>query len=486
MAAAARREAGLYLSITSGYRSDAEQAVLWAANPDPKWVAPPGTSLHRYGTELDLGPAGRLRLAGREQRALRLHSQVRAWEPWHFGYARNTGSASVGYGGGSGDGGSAVPSFVPARFHDAIVRASQRWNVGAALLSAQIYAESNFNPFAQSPAGAQGIAQFMPGTAQSMGLENPFDPEQAIDAQAHLMRDLLRRFGSVPLALAAYNAGAGAVEQYGGIPPFAETRAYVAKILGLLGGAGDLTRRADLRGEARGMTVAPIHMRWRQNGATLEDHHAQHPDQERPARRAPDPEAPRRGRGDVASGVPPGEADGGGAAADPQGVLGARRSANGRGEADPAGGGRVHPGRARGPREPRVVVVDASVIAPALSFDEHLLVDRLRARLERERLAAPALIDLEVASAWRGQVRAGRLSAGRAEAAFSDLAALPLERTPHGPLMGRIWELRDNLTVYDASYVALAEALDTILLTGDARIARAPGIQCEVELLTVE
>ena len=163
-----------------------------------------------------------------------------SWEPWHYGYARNTGSASVGYGGASGDGESAVPSFVPARFHDAIVRAAQRWNVGAALLSAQIYAESNFNPFAQSPAGAQGIAQFMPGTAESMGLENPFDPEQAIDAQAHLMRDLLRRFGSVPLALAAYNAGAGAVEQYGGIPPYAETRAYVARILGLLGGAGDL------------------------------------------------------------------------------------------------------------------------------------------------------------------------------------------------------------------------------------------------------
>jgi Transglycosylase SLT domain/D-alanyl-D-alanine carboxypeptidase len=239
MAEAARREAGLYLSITSGYRSDAEQAVLWAANPDPKWVAPPGTSLHRYGTELDLGPpAAYAWLAANSER----FGFIRRYphEPWHFGYARNTGSASVGYGGSSGEGGSAVPSFVPARFHDAIVRASQRWNVGAALLSAQMYAESNFNPFAQSPAGAQGIAQFMPGTAQSMGLENPFDPEEAIDAQAHLMRDLLRRFGSVPLALAAYNAGAGAVEQYGGIPPYAETRAYVAKILGLLGGAGDL------------------------------------------------------------------------------------------------------------------------------------------------------------------------------------------------------------------------------------------------------
>ena len=132
-----------------------------------------------------------------------------------------------------------------------------------------------------------------------------------------------------------------------------------------------------------------------------------------------------------------------------------------------------------------MVVVDASVIAPALTNEEEL-GDRLRARLHRERLVAPALIDLEVASAWRGQVRAGRLSWGRAETAFSDLAALRLERTLHGPLMGRIWALRDNLTAYDASYVSLAESLDTILLSGDERIARAPGIECEVELLTVE
>jgi hypothetical protein len=239
MAAAAHREAGLSLLITSGYRSDAEQAKLFAANPDPKWVARPGESLHRYGTELDLGPPdayGWLAASSGRFGFIRRYS----WEPWHFGYARNTGSTSVGYGGGSGDGRSAVPSFVPPRFHDAIVRAAQRWNVGAALLSAQIYAESNFNPFAQSPAGAQGIAQFMPGTAQALGLQNPFDAEAAIDAQAHLMRDLLRRFGSVPLALAAYNAGAGAVEQYGGIPPYPETRAYVARILGLLGGAGDI------------------------------------------------------------------------------------------------------------------------------------------------------------------------------------------------------------------------------------------------------
>jgi soluble lytic murein transglycosylase-like protein len=121
-----------------------------------------------------------------------------------------------------------------------LARAAQRWNVSAALLAAQIYAESNFNPFAQSPAGAQGIAQFMPGTAAAMGLDDPFDPGPAIDAQAHLMRDLLRRFATVPLALAAYNAGPGAVAGCMCIPPYEETRGYVARILGLLGGAGEL------------------------------------------------------------------------------------------------------------------------------------------------------------------------------------------------------------------------------------------------------
>jgi soluble lytic murein transglycosylase-like protein len=132
-----------------------------------------------------------------------------------------------------------VQSFVPARFAPMIIQAAQRWSVSAHLLAAQLYAESNFNPFARSPAGAEGIAQFMPGTAAAIGLADPFDPDAAINAQAHLMRDLLGRFGSVPLALAAYNAGPGAVAACGCIPPFAETQAYVARILGLLGGAGD-------------------------------------------------------------------------------------------------------------------------------------------------------------------------------------------------------------------------------------------------------
>jgi soluble lytic murein transglycosylase-like protein len=237
MAAAAAAD-GLGLIISSAFRSDAEQARLWAANPDPRWVAPPGKSLHRLATELDLGPAAAYGWLARNAERFGFVQRY-SWEPWHYGYTRNAGSRSVGF--GPGDGQSAIPDFVPERFAGAISRAAQRWNVAAALISAQLYAESNFNPFAQSPAGAQGIAQFMPGTARSYGLSNPYDADAAIDAQAHLMRDLLRRFASVPLALAAYNAGPAPVAACGCVPPYPETRAYVAKILGLLGGAGELT-----------------------------------------------------------------------------------------------------------------------------------------------------------------------------------------------------------------------------------------------------
>jgi hypothetical protein len=244
----AARDAGVTLLISSGYRSDAEQAELFRRHPDPKWVAPPGRSLHRYGTELDLGPpAAYAWLAANGER---FHFVQRyAWEPWHWGYALNPRSTRRPSSAGGGDGSqhdAAVPAFVPDRFAPLLAKAAQRWNVSAALLAAQLYAESNFNPFAQSPAGAQGIAQFMPGTARALGLDDPFDAAQAIDAQAHLMRDLLRRFASVPLALAAYNAGPGAVAECMCIPPYPETRGYVARILGLLGGAGEPVAEAGL------------------------------------------------------------------------------------------------------------------------------------------------------------------------------------------------------------------------------------------------
>jgi hypothetical protein len=250
MAAAAREEAGLFLSINSAFRSDAEQARLFASNPNPKWVAPPGTSLHRYATELDLGPPAAYTWLQENHQRFGFVWRYR-WEPWHYGFGANPRDRQhpARYDQGSweppgGDHGRVkhgLPSFVPPRFHDPIARAALRWNVPMNLLAAQLYAESGFNPFARSPAGADGIAQFMPGTADAYGLDNPFDAQEAIDAQAHLMSDLLREFGGkVALALAGYNAGAGAVERYGGVPPYAETRAYVAKILGLLGGAGDL------------------------------------------------------------------------------------------------------------------------------------------------------------------------------------------------------------------------------------------------------
>jgi hypothetical protein len=231
----AARADGVGLIITSAYRSDAEQAVLFARNPDPRWVAPPGRSLHRLGTELDLGPPaahGWLRV-----NAGRFHFTRRySWEPWHYGYTLNAHSSPPRAADGAG--GSTLPSFVPAAYAPAIARAAQRWNVSATLLAAQLYAESNFNPFAVSGAGAQGIAQFMPGTAAAMGLENPFDADQAIDAQARLMRDLLRRFPAIPLALAAYNAGPTPVAACGCVPANGESPGYVARILGLMAGAG--------------------------------------------------------------------------------------------------------------------------------------------------------------------------------------------------------------------------------------------------------
>jgi len=130
-----------------------------------------------------------------------------------------------------------------------------------------------------------------------------------------------------------------------------------------------------------------------------------------------------------------------------------------------------------------VIVVDASVVVTALG-DDGTDGDATRSRLRNERLAAPHLIDLEVASAWRRLSAAGHLPPRRVELALADLVALRLERVPHGPLLPRCWELRDNLTVYDAAYVALAEALEATLLTADVRMTDAPGCRCPIEVLT--
>jgi predicted nucleic acid-binding protein len=83
----------------------------------------------------------------------------------------------------------------------------------------------------------------------------------------------------------------------------------------------------------------------------------------------------------------------------------------------------------------------------------------------------------------RGRLAGGHLDTRRAELALADLVDIPVQRAPHRPLLARCWELRANLTVYDAAYVALAEALDAVLLTGDARLVKAPGPRCRIELL---
>jgi predicted nucleic acid-binding protein len=129
-----------------------------------------------------------------------------------------------------------------------------------------------------------------------------------------------------------------------------------------------------------------------------------------------------------------------------------------------------------------VVVVDASVLAVALA-DDGPDGDQARARLRGERVILPELADLEVASVLRRQLAAGAVNARRAGLALDDLAALPAQRAPHRPLLARCWELRDNLTIYDAAYVALAEATQATLLTADRRLARAPGPRCPIELL---
>ena len=127
--------------------------------------------------------------------------------------------------------------MVPNKYLNIIENASQANGVPTQVLAALINQESGFNPAAVSPAGAEGIAQIMPSTAKAHGID-PFNPVDAINGAARILGDNLRHFGSIPMALAAYNAGVGAVSEYGGIPPYAETQNYVVNILRQAGMGG--------------------------------------------------------------------------------------------------------------------------------------------------------------------------------------------------------------------------------------------------------
>jgi len=118
------------------------------------------------------------------------------------------------------------------KFRSLIEQAAQRHHLDTALLAAVVHVESGGNPQAVSPAGAQGLTQLIPATAQRFGVRDLFDPAQSLDGAAKYLRGLLGQFGGdVSKALAAYNAGEGNVKKYGGIPPFAETQAYVPAVL---------------------------------------------------------------------------------------------------------------------------------------------------------------------------------------------------------------------------------------------------------------
>jgi predicted nucleic acid-binding protein len=130
-----------------------------------------------------------------------------------------------------------------------------------------------------------------------------------------------------------------------------------------------------------------------------------------------------------------------------------------------------------------VIVVDASVLVNALADDADA-GDLARESIRGQALIAPHLTDIEFLSVLRRQVARGEVLVRRAEFAVRDLLELRMRRAPHAPFADRIWQLRDNLTPYDAAYVAVAEALQVPLLTADRRLAKAPGIRCEVTLLT--
>jgi predicted nucleic acid-binding protein len=129
-----------------------------------------------------------------------------------------------------------------------------------------------------------------------------------------------------------------------------------------------------------------------------------------------------------------------------------------------------------------MIVLDASLLAVVLGDDaepgtrlrDHLWAD--------DDVFAPELIDLEVAAYARRLVRLGQMMPDRAMQLLVDLAVMPLRRVSHVPFLSRIWELRHNVSAYDASYIALAEVMQAPLLTTDARLARAPGIRCEVQV----
>jgi predicted nucleic acid-binding protein len=132
-----------------------------------------------------------------------------------------------------------------------------------------------------------------------------------------------------------------------------------------------------------------------------------------------------------------------------------------------------------------MIVVDASVVVPALVSSSGLGASaREVMAVQGAHLAAPALLDVEVSSAFRRLERSGEIPSATAEGGVTVLEGMRIERFTHEPLLRRIWELRHNVTPYDAAYVAVAEYLEAPLVTLDSRLAKASGIRCDVRMLS--
>lgn len=162
----------------------------------------------------------------------------------------DTGAASLSGPGTATGGTTGIAGAEP--YEHLFQAAGAKYGLNPRLLAAVAKTESNFNPSARSGVGAVGLMQFMPATAAGLGID-PTDPAQAIDGGARYLRTQLDRFGSADLALAAYNAGPGAVQRSGGVPPYTETRNYVAKVLGLLGGQSPTATSPTLLGSMNGV-----------------------------------------------------------------------------------------------------------------------------------------------------------------------------------------------------------------------------------------
>jgi soluble lytic murein transglycosylase-like protein len=173
-------------------------------------------------------PPGELELARRVQQIQELAQQasgqstIVASSSAPTSFAATLQAASTPAGGATGG----------SQYDQLIEQSAARYGLDPAILHGLIQQESGFDPNATSSAGAVGLAQLMPGTASSLGVTNPSDPVQSIEGGARYLSQMMSQFGgNVADALAAYNAGAGAVQRYGGVPPYAETQDYVAKVM---------------------------------------------------------------------------------------------------------------------------------------------------------------------------------------------------------------------------------------------------------------